>query len=241
MSGPFSHLVVLDIATLNAAPQIATFFGDLGARVIKVEHPRGDSLRQLQQIAAAISRSNFPHQKLVGGRSQLRGGWEIGVFVVETGSQLVHQIHHHAFRGTPSAVGRADHLDHVFKRIRAAQQPARTFLANPSKLSVSRHTIQRCVERFKRLVESQYDSHLLLEGSDIRLGEWLARTDDQFKRFYHHVGGFGHLLIMGQAGFLEHDETVAGIRCFARNVYPQLKQDFPATAISGSRITRVPA
>src|SRR6185503_5702883 len=47
MSGPFSHLVVLDIATLNAAPQIATFFGDLGARVIKIEHPRGDPLRQL--------------------------------------------------------------------------------------------------------------------------------------------------------------------------------------------------
>jgi crotonobetainyl-CoA:carnitine CoA-transferase CaiB-like acyl-CoA transferase len=47
MSEPFAHLVVLDVATLNAAPQIATFFGDLGARVIKVEHPRGDPLRQL--------------------------------------------------------------------------------------------------------------------------------------------------------------------------------------------------
>ena len=47
MSGPFADLVVVDVATLNAAPQIATFFGDLGARVIKVEHPRGDPLRQL--------------------------------------------------------------------------------------------------------------------------------------------------------------------------------------------------
>ena len=36
------------------------------------------------------------------------------------------------------------------------------------------------------------------------------------KRLYDHVGGFGHLLIMGQAGFLEHDETVLGIRTFAR-------------------------
>lgn len=43
----FRHLTVLDIATLAAAPQIAAFFGDFGARVIKVEHPRGDSLRQL--------------------------------------------------------------------------------------------------------------------------------------------------------------------------------------------------
>lgn len=47
MSEPLAELVVLDLATLNAAPQIATFFADLGARVIKVEHPRGDPLRQL--------------------------------------------------------------------------------------------------------------------------------------------------------------------------------------------------
>jgi crotonobetainyl-CoA:carnitine CoA-transferase CaiB-like acyl-CoA transferase len=44
---PFARLTVLDLATLAAAPQIAAFFGDFGARVIKIEHPRGDSLRQL--------------------------------------------------------------------------------------------------------------------------------------------------------------------------------------------------
>jgi formyl-CoA transferase len=44
---PLSHLTVVDIATLGAAPQIAAFFGDFGARVIKVEHPRGDGLRRL--------------------------------------------------------------------------------------------------------------------------------------------------------------------------------------------------
>ena len=42
-----SGLTVVDLATLNAAPQIAAFFGDFGARVIKVEHPRGDALRRL--------------------------------------------------------------------------------------------------------------------------------------------------------------------------------------------------
>jgi crotonobetainyl-CoA:carnitine CoA-transferase CaiB-like acyl-CoA transferase len=47
MSTPFAELVIVDVATLNAAPQVATFFGDLGARVIKVEHPRGDPLRHL--------------------------------------------------------------------------------------------------------------------------------------------------------------------------------------------------
>ncbi|HVO27328.1 MAG TPA: CoA transferase [Candidatus Margulisiibacteriota bacterium] len=43
----FRHLTVVDLATLAAAPQIAAFFGDFGARVIKVEHPRGDSLRRI--------------------------------------------------------------------------------------------------------------------------------------------------------------------------------------------------
>jgi hypothetical protein len=41
---------------------------------------------------------------------------------------------------------------------------------------------------------------------------------------YDHVGGFGHLLIMGQAGFLDHDETVKGMTMFSREVYPRLKE-----------------
>lgn len=45
---PFGSLTVLDVASLAAAPQIATFFADLGARVIKVEPPAGDPLRQLR-------------------------------------------------------------------------------------------------------------------------------------------------------------------------------------------------
>ena len=61
----------------------------------------------------------------------------------------------------------------------------------------------------------------------IDAGIMMAGTPDQVvaqvKKVYDHVGGFGHLLIMGQAGFLEHDETVRGIRTFAREVYPQLK------------------
>jgi hypothetical protein len=44
------------------------------------------------------------------------------------------------------------------------------------------------------------------------------------KKMYNHLGGFGHLLIMGQAGFLDHDETVKGMTLFAREVYPRLKE-----------------
>jgi crotonobetainyl-CoA:carnitine CoA-transferase CaiB-like acyl-CoA transferase len=44
---PLSRLTVVDLATLGAAPQVAAFFGDFGARVIKVEPPGGDGLRRL--------------------------------------------------------------------------------------------------------------------------------------------------------------------------------------------------
>ena len=71
----------------------------------------------------------------------------------------------------------------------------------------------------------------------IRSGFMFAGTPDQvyeqIKRHYEYVGGYGHLLIMGQAGFLEHDDTVKGIRMFARHVYPRLKEMFPKTKISG--------
>jgi hypothetical protein len=32
------------------------------------------------------------------------------------------------------------------------------------------------------------------------------------------------MLMMGQAGFLDHEETVHGIRTFAREVMPRLKE-----------------
>jgi len=40
---------------------------------------------------------------------------------------------------------------------------------------------------------------------------------------------------MGQAGFLEHDDTVLGIKTFAREVYPALKEMYPGTTVSGLR------
>ena len=56
---------------------------------------------------------------------------------------------------------------------------------------------------------------------------------DQIKHFYGKIGGFGHMLLMGQAGFLNHEDTVHGIRTFAREVYPRLKEEFPDDAASG--------
>ena len=45
----------------------------------------------------------------------------------------------------------------------------------------------------------------------------------QIERHYRAVGGYGHLLMLGQSGFLEHDDTVKGIRRFAREVLPALQ------------------
>ncbi len=71
----------------------------------------------------------------------------------------------------------------------------------------------------------------------IDLGIMFAGTPDQvhqqITRFYHRVGGFGHLLVIGQSGFLDHDDTVRGIKLLAREVYPRLQQDFPDHALAG--------
>ncbi len=42
---PLAGIRVLDVATLFAGPLIATFLGDFGADVVKIEHPRGDPVR----------------------------------------------------------------------------------------------------------------------------------------------------------------------------------------------------
>ncbi|MBM3489731.1 MAG: LLM class flavin-dependent oxidoreductase [Alphaproteobacteria bacterium] len=45
---------------------------------------------------------------------------------------------------------------------------------------------------------------------------------DQMKEFYDHVGGFGHLLMMGQGGYISHAETVANLKLFSKEVLPRL-------------------
>ena len=71
----------------------------------------------------------------------------------------------------------------------------------------------------------------------LEAGTMFAGTPDQvlsqIRKHSDHVGGYGQLLIMGQAGFLEHDDTVHSIRMFAREVYPKLKELYPDTMISG--------
>jgi hypothetical protein len=45
----------------------------------------------------------------------------------------------------------------------------------------------------------------------------------QIMEFADYTGGFGHLLSMGQAGFLPHAETVDSMTLFGQDVLPRLK------------------
>ena len=43
---PLIGLKVIDAATVIAGPTLAMHLGDFGAEVLKIEHPRGDVLRE---------------------------------------------------------------------------------------------------------------------------------------------------------------------------------------------------
>jgi alkanesulfonate monooxygenase SsuD/methylene tetrahydromethanopterin reductase-like flavin-dependent oxidoreductase (luciferase family) len=47
---------------------------------------------------------------------------------------------------------------------------------------------------------------------------------EPMKQMCEYNGGFGHLLVMGQAGFLDHRETTRGIGLLAKEVYPRLQE-----------------
>ena len=57
---------------------------------------------------------------------------------------------------------------------------------------------------------------------------------DQLKKFYDHVGGFGNLLSMGQAGHLSHEDTKKSLKLLAKEVYPRLKELGKPTSIAAA-------
>jgi alkanesulfonate monooxygenase SsuD/methylene tetrahydromethanopterin reductase-like flavin-dependent oxidoreductase (luciferase family) len=75
-------------------------------------------------------------------------------------------------------------------------------------------------------LEEQRDLGVVMYGTPDQVVE-------QIKREYERVGGFDHLLMMMQAGFLDHKRTVSNINLFAKEVYPQIK-DLPGMSASAA-------
>ena len=55
-AGPLDCITVLDLCSYLAGPYGCTLLADLGARVIKIESPQGDMLRQFPSSLAGESR-----------------------------------------------------------------------------------------------------------------------------------------------------------------------------------------
>jgi hypothetical protein len=49
----------------------------------------------------------------------------------------------------------------------------------------------------------------------------------QIVNFYDKVGGFGHLVMIGRSGFMTHAEAEKGIKLFAKEVLPRLREIAP--------------
>ena len=65
-------------------------------------------------------------------------------------------------------------------------------------------------------IEQYIDAGLMFVGTPDDVYE-------QLKQFYVDVGGFGNLLMMGQAGTLSHADTVDNLTLFAKEVMPRLE------------------
>ena len=46
---------------------------------------------------------------------------------------------------------------------------------------------------------------------------------EQIREFSETVGGLGHLLMMGQGGYISHEDTVANLTLFSKEVLPRLQ------------------
>jgi alkanesulfonate monooxygenase SsuD/methylene tetrahydromethanopterin reductase-like flavin-dependent oxidoreductase (luciferase family) len=111
-------------------------------------------------------------------------------------------IVHPPFRNPPGFLSADDNA----KLLKAGKPPARTFTKDG-----------RAVDMRTGSVQDLIDAAIMFAG-----------TPDQVYRqivdFCEWVGGMGNLLMMGQAGFLSHDDTVDNLTLFAKEVLPRLKE-----------------
>ena len=65
-------------------------------------------------------------------------------------------------------------------------------------------------------------------GDQMQRGNLFAGTPDQvyeqIKAFWEFSGGFGNMMIMGQAGFLSDQDATKSMKLYAKEVYPRLRE-----------------
>ena len=66
-------------------------------------------------------------------------------------------------------------------------------------------------------LQDMADGGILFAGTPDQLYEQITKFSDQ-------VGGIGHLLMLAQAGYLEHEETVDSMTLFSEQVAPRLRE-----------------
>ena len=75
----------------------------------------------------------------------------------------------------------------------------------------------RRIDAAKATVDEFIDAGLVFAGTP-------DMVFDQIKEFHDHVGGFGHLLMMAQGGHISHQDTVANLTLFSKEVLPRLSE-----------------
>ncbi|HUB94348.1 MAG TPA: LLM class flavin-dependent oxidoreductase [Stellaceae bacterium] len=58
----------------------------------------------------------------------------------------------------------------------------------------------------------------------------------QIRAYYDKVGGFDHLLMMQQAGFMSHERTARSMTLFAKEVYPRIRDLAPTRATERAKV-----
>ncbi|MBV8536420.1 MAG: LLM class flavin-dependent oxidoreductase [Alphaproteobacteria bacterium] len=111
-------------------------------------------------------------------------------------------IVHPPFRNPPGFLSADDNA----RLLKAGKPPARTFTKDG-----------RAVDMRTGSVQDLIDAAIMFAGTPDQVYKQL--TD-----FCDWVGGMGNLLMMGQAGFLSHADTVDNLTLFAKEVLPRLKE-----------------
>ena len=78
----------------------------------------------------------------------------------------------------------------------------------------------KTVDMSRASVEELIDAGLMFAGTPNEVYDQIADYADA-------IGGLGNLMIMGQAGHVDHDETVDTLRLFGTEVLPRLKELYP--------------